>query len=62
MGSPVSLALGFDEIKDKRYGKIRTPRQFIQTLSACVQFVKGELEKNPDYQPPEEFLKVMVRV
>ncbi len=53
---------GFDEIKDKKYGKIRTPLQFFKTLTACVQFVKGELEKNPDYEPPEKFLEVMVRI
>ncbi|MEY2525611.1 MAG: hypothetical protein QOE73_382 [Verrucomicrobiota bacterium] len=52
----------FDEIKDKKYGKIRTPRQFFKTLSACVQFVKGELERNPDYQPPEKFLEIMIRI
>jgi hypothetical protein len=53
---------GFDEIKDQRYGKIRTPRQFIRTLHACVLFVKGEIEKNPNYVPPEQFLETMFRI
>jgi hypothetical protein len=52
----------FDEIKDQKYGKIRTPLQFIRTLTACAQFVKGELEKNPDYEPPEKFLEVIFRI
>jgi hypothetical protein len=53
---------GFDEIKDQKYGKIRTPLQFVRTLTACVQFEKGELEKNPDYEPPEKFLEVIFRI
>jgi hypothetical protein len=53
---------GFDEIKDQKYGKIRTPLQFIKSLAACVQFVKGELEKNPEYEPPEKFLEVIFRI
>ena len=31
---------GFDEIKDQWYGKIRTPKQFIATLVACLRFLK----------------------
>jgi Recombination endonuclease VII len=53
---------GFDEIKDKKYGKIRTPRQFIKALAACVLFVKGELEKDPDYQVPKKFLELIFRI
>lgn len=52
----------FDEIKDQKYGKIRTPLQFIKSLTACAQFVKGEMEKNPGYEPPEKFLEVIVRI
>jgi hypothetical protein len=53
---------GFDEIKDKKYGKIRTPRQFIKTLSAIIKFVKDALDKDPNYQPPDDFLRLMIRV
>jgi hypothetical protein len=53
---------GFDEIKDQKYGKIRTPLQFIETLSACVRFVKGEIDKDPNYQPPENFLEAIFRI
>jgi hypothetical protein len=52
----------FNEIKDQRYGKIRTPLQFIKTLAACVRFANAELEKNPDYTPPEKFLEVVFLV
>jgi hypothetical protein len=44
---------GFEEIKEKRHGKIRTPEQFIRTFTACVKFVAAEYEKDPKYQPPE---------
>jgi Recombination endonuclease VII len=53
---------GFGEIKDKKYGKIRSPLQFIKTLAACTQFVKRQLEKDPDYQPPEALINVLVRI
>lgn len=53
---------GFDEIKDQKYGKIRTPLQLIKTLSACVQFVKGEMDRDPDYQPRENFLEAIFRI
>lgn len=53
---------GFEEIKDKRHGRIRTPRQAILTLSAYVRFALDEFKKNPDYEPPEAFFELMVRV
>jgi hypothetical protein len=52
----------FDEIKDQKYGNIRTPLRFIKTLAACVQFVEGELENNPAYEPPEKFVEVIFRM
>jgi hypothetical protein len=51
---------GFDEIKDQKYGKVRTPRQFFGGLLACLQFVKSELEKNPNFEIPEQFIKLLV--
>lgn len=53
---------GFEEIKEKRYGKIRTPCQAVKTLIACMQFVVEEKGRNPDWQPPELFLTVMARI
>ena len=53
---------GFEEIKDKKYGRIRTPKQFLGALYACSQYVLEQLRKDPDYEPPEAFLKVMVRI
>jgi hypothetical protein len=44
---------GFEEIKEKRHGKIRTPRQFMNTMRACLEFIAEEHRKNPDWQPPE---------
>jgi len=53
---------GFEEIKAKRYGRVRTPRQAILALSACMQFVLAEIKKNPNYEPPDAFFELMVRV
>lgn len=53
---------GFDEIKEQKYGEIRTPLQFIRALTACVQFVKQELERDSDYLPPQKFIDVLVRI
>jgi hypothetical protein len=43
--------LGFEEIKAKRHGRIRTPQQFINVLSACVNFVAEEQRKDPNTDP-----------
>ena len=53
---------GFNEIKEKKYWHIKTPEQAIRNLAALIRYVLKELEKNPAYEPPEEFLKLMVRV
>jgi hypothetical protein len=53
---------GFEEIKNRRHGPIRTPMQFIKKLSACVRFVAEEQKKDPNYEPPAAFLDLMVRV
>lgn len=53
---------GFEEIKDQKYGRIRTPKQFLRTLYALMQYVVEQLRQDPEYQPPAEFLEIMVRV
>ncbi|MEH2513477.1 hypothetical protein V1291_004831 [Nitrobacteraceae bacterium AZCC 1564] len=53
---------GFSEIKDKKYGRIRTARQFVQTFRAIVDFAVAEKRKNPDFQLPDEFLGLVVKV
>lgn len=50
---------GFEEIKAKRHGRIRTPRQFFNTLFALVNFVAEQQRKDPNYQPSENVLKVL---
>jgi hypothetical protein len=52
---------GFEEIKEKRHGKIRTPKQFIRVTSACVKFVAAEFEKDSNYRPPDDLLKFIFR-
>lgn len=52
----------FAEIKDRRPRKIRTPEQFWKTLTACVRFVVEEKQKNPNFELPEQFLKLLVRL
>jgi recombination endonuclease VII len=52
----------FEEIKERRHGKIRTPGQAVRALVACMKFVVEEYEKEPNFQPPDEFVKLMVRM
>jgi hypothetical protein len=51
----------FKEIKDKKYGQIRNPEQFLETLIALMKFVSEEIKKDPNYQPPEKFFELMER-
>lgn len=53
---------GFDEIKDKKNGSIRTPKQFLQMLVGVMKFVLEEFKRNPDFQPPEAFFQLMIKV
>jgi hypothetical protein len=53
---------GFEEIKEKRYGGIRTPRQAIKAISACMQFVVEQRRKDPDFEPPEAFFALMAQI
>jgi hypothetical protein len=41
---------------------IRTPEQFFQALAAILQYLKNELAKNPDWEPPEEVLRGLFRI
>lgn len=51
----------FAEIKKRRW-KIRTPEQFWQGLVAIFRFVAEQQRKDPDFELPEQFLKLLVRV
>jgi hypothetical protein len=52
----------FAEIKERRRRMIRTPEQFWSTFAACVKFVVEERSRNPDYEIPEQFTKLLVRM
>ena len=53
---------GFEEIKEKRHGEIRTPAQLCKTIIACMKCVVEEKQKDPNFQPPESFFKMMDRL
>lgn len=53
---------GFDEIKDQKYGKIRTPKQFFAALNACLCFLQEQLDKDPDFEIPEQYIKLMIKI
>jgi len=48
----------FKDIKIKRRW-IKNPELFFKKLLACMEFVAAECEKNPNYQPPDDFIKVI---
>ena len=52
----------FTELKKHQQWKIRTPEQFWNTLAACMRFVVEETRKNPDFEIPEQFMRLLVRV
>jgi len=49
----------FEEIKERRHGKVRTAKQAVRALAACMKFVKEQREKDPDYEIPESFIQVL---
>ncbi len=52
----------FNEIKDQKYGQVRTPKQFFRLLAAINRYLKNEIEKNPNYEPPEEIVRGLLRL
>jgi Recombination endonuclease VII len=52
----------FSEIKERRQRMIRTPEQFWNGLAAIARFVIEQQRKDPHYELPEQFLKLLVRV
>jgi hypothetical protein len=52
----------FEEIKEKRHGKIRTPGQFLKTLVACMKFLGDKVREDPDFRHSAEFLGCMVQL
>lgn len=48
--------------KQKEAVKIETPEDFIRGLTAIVKFVGDQIKKDPNYEPPEIFFKLMVRI
>lgn len=52
----------FDEMKERKRNIIRTPEQLFKVLSAIFEYVKGEREKNSDWQPPDEIMPNLIRV
>lgn len=51
----------FEEIRHRKQW-IRDPALFFRTLLALMNFYVDYKQKNPDYQPPEDFIRVVVRV
>jgi hypothetical protein len=51
-----------DRLAEERARTIRTPEQFIRVFTACVNFVGEQIKKDPDFQPPEKFMKVFHQV
>jgi hypothetical protein len=47
---------GFEEIKEKKYGLIRTPKQFIRVAQRVIDFVNEERKKDPNYCPPDQVI------
>jgi hypothetical protein len=42
--------------------KIKTPEQFIEGMQALIKFCAKQMDKDPNFVPPDEFIKLVVRV
>ena len=42
--------------------RIKTPEEFLQKLKAIMQFTVDQFAKDPNYMPPDEFIKLWVKV
>jgi hypothetical protein len=54
--------LWYRRYKQKERLKIKTPEDFIRVLTAMLQFVNEQIKKDPNFEPPEQFLKLMARI
>lgn len=54
--------LWYRRYREQESRKIETPEDFIRALTAIVQFINGQFKKDPNFEPPEVFLKLMVRI
>jgi hypothetical protein len=52
----------FDEIKGQKRAAIRTPEQFFKALAAFGQYLKNEMAKKSDWEPPDEVLTALFRL
>ena len=52
----------FAEIKERRRWIIRTPEQCLTALAACTRFIVEQIEKNPDFEIPEQFLQIIAQL
>jgi hypothetical protein len=52
----------FAEIRERRRRTIRTPEQFWKVLFACTRFIVEEKRRNPNFEIPEQFLRIVVRL
>lgn len=54
--------LWYRKYKEKESRKIETPEDFVRGLTAIVNFVSEQFKKDPNFEPPEIFWKLMDRV
>lgn len=50
-----------DEVKRRKRSIIRTPEQGLKVLASLVDYVKRQMEADPSYEPPDEFIRLIVR-
>lgn len=52
----------YQEYKEQQFWKIETPDDFFRVLVALLKYYSEQFEKNPSYEPPEEFWQMMERI
>ena len=60
--SPYPWRWEFEEIKEQRHGKIRTPGRFIKYLIACMKFIADKVREDPEFRHSPEFHRCMAQL
>jgi hypothetical protein len=52
----------YAQIKERKQRRIRTAKQFSEVLRACLRFIVEEKQRTPGFEPPDQFVKLLLRV
>ena len=54
--------LWYRRYREEKSRTIETPEDAIRGLTAILKFINEQFKKDPNFEPPDEFLKLMARI